>query len=451
MSGSSSVARRQEVNFLPDINKPQKHSLAHGWTNPRSRLPKGNELPQQGRSQRPTISKDEIAMFRNSVWKNTCVEMLRGGFHRSFSELSAVLGRWKESRLAAGPGSVIWQQESLDKQPNKLHTLQHYLTRAEAAQRAGAWDQVYDNQLCLAQFFSEPEDRWLSHHFYQVSLASAQRFKMDGGQKEAEASANVAQVYMEQGQVDQARELYECLHQLTAGRLWSKVGGISLRSEACEGLCKVYTLLADGLLQTNDYKPAIKMLNKAFQMAKEAGDRRIEGEAAYRVGVAYQCVGDQEMAKRFLNMYMEICLALKDAEGQGKAYKAITKSLESEGKQAESVQCLEKYAEVSQSNGQQRNLQDACMCLGVACTSRGHDNRACTYFEQGYEIARDLGEVSLLQKAQVYLGSARAYSMIRKYSRHVETASHSDLQILIAWKARREDVFTDTTSSVTHT
>ncbi|XP_055757350.1 tetratricopeptide repeat protein 29-like, partial [Salvelinus fontinalis] len=249
------------------------------------------------------------------------------------------------------------------------------------------------------------------------------------------------------GQLDSAREQYECFYQLTAGRAWSSEGGRSLHCQACESLWRVYTQLADRPLQDNDYRAAIDTLSKAFQMAKEAGDHRIEGEAAYRVGLAYQCVGDQVTAKRFLNMYMEMSTALGDAGGLGKAYKAVAKSLESEGKLSETVQYLEKFAEVSQANHQYHNLEEACMCLGVIFNSRGQYERGCTYFERGYEIARDLEEVSLLQRAQVFVGSARAYSMIRRYSRSVETASHSDLLHLTGWKESRENVFTDTTGS----
>ncbi|XP_052353984.1 tetratricopeptide repeat protein 29 isoform X1 [Oncorhynchus keta] len=442
---SAEFTPRQKVTFLPDINKPGQER-----TSPWSRMQKKGketETAQPARSQTPTVSKDEIALFRNSVRQNACVEMLRGGFHRSFSELFSLLQRWKEIRLAAGPGSAIWQHKSLEEQPAKLHTLRQYLTKAETALRAGAWSAVYDQQVFLAQYFREPEDRWLSCHFYQTSLNSARRVKIDGGRKEAEALANMGQVYMEQGQLDSAREQYECFYHLTAGRAWRSEGGRSLHCQACEGLWRVYTQLADRPLQANDYRAAIDTLSKAFQMAKEAGDHRIEGEAAYRVGLAYQCVGDQVTAKRFLNMYMEMSTALGDAGGLGKAYKAIAKSLESEGKLSETVQYLEKFAEVSQGNNQYHNLEEACMCLGVIFNSRGQYERGCTYFERGYEIARDLEEVPLLQRAQVFVGSARAYSMIRKYSRSIETASHSDLLLLTGWKESRQNVFTDTTGS----
>lgn len=65
--------------------------------------------------------------------------MLRQGYHKSFSELFTLIQKWNALREAAGPGSAIWQQKSLEEQPDKLDQLYHFLTGAEAAQRAGKW------------------------------------------------------------------------------------------------------------------------------------------------------------------------------------------------------------------------------------------------------------------------------------------------------------------------
>lgn len=78
-----------------------------------------------------------IPSNRNSYKKNICIDMLRQGYHKSFSELFALIEKWNALREAAGPGSAIWQQKSLGEQPDKLDQLYHFLTRAEAAQRAG--------------------------------------------------------------------------------------------------------------------------------------------------------------------------------------------------------------------------------------------------------------------------------------------------------------------------
>ncbi|KAI1883653.1 hypothetical protein AGOR_G00233780 [Albula goreensis] len=174
-----------------------------------------------------------------------------------------------------------------------------------------------------------------------------------------------------------------------------------------------------------------------------SGDKKVEGKAAYRVGLAYQCVGDHETAKRYLKMYMDISIVLGDDESLGNAYKAIANSLESEDKLAESVEYLEKFVEVSQDESLKHNLEEACMCLGVFFCSRGQYDKGCQHFERAYEIAQHLNNVAVLQKAQVYLGMARACMMMAAYSGHVAQAGHVNIQKLLAWKESRNDRFND--------
>lgn len=67
--------------------------------------------------------------------------MLRDGFHKSFTELFALMEQWDKLREAAKAQSLFWQQRPLEDQPDKLDNFYHYLTRAEAAERKGrCWD-----------------------------------------------------------------------------------------------------------------------------------------------------------------------------------------------------------------------------------------------------------------------------------------------------------------------
>lgn len=63
----------------------------------------------------------------------------------------------------------------------------------------GQYGEAYDNHMFLARFFTEPEDKWLKHHFIELALHSARKFKMDSGKREAEANLHMGQVYLEKG------------------------------------------------------------------------------------------------------------------------------------------------------------------------------------------------------------------------------------------------------------
>lgn len=76
--------------------------------------------------------------------------------------------------------------------------------------------------------------------------------------------------FLSLGQFLKAAEHYEAFHHLTVGRIWKDhETGQTLNSLACEHLWRIYTLLADKMLENKEHQQAIKTLIKAFEMAKE--------------------------------------------------------------------------------------------------------------------------------------------------------------------------------------
>ncbi|KAG8592353.1 hypothetical protein GDO81_000472 [Engystomops pustulosus] len=298
--------------------------------------------------------------------------MLRQGYHKSFSELFTLIHKWNALRDAGGPGSAIWQQKPLEEQHEKLDQLQHFLTRAEAAQRSGYYEEVYKNQFALAQYFKKLDDHWLSNHFYECCFQTAKKIKTDGGKKEAEAHANLAVVAEE---------------------------------HAC--------------------------------------DKKMEGEAAYRLGLAHISSGNPQIAMKSLTTYMEISKEFGDNVGLGKAYEAMAKALESQGKIVESIEYLENFIEVAKTSNLSQSLAETCICLGDIFNARGNYEKACQYFSQAYVTAVNFGEIPLIEEAQVHFGIAKAHRMMLAVSRHTEAADYVSMEYLLAWKKNRSDMFSD--------
>ncbi|KAG9480070.1 hypothetical protein GDO78_011860 [Eleutherodactylus coqui] len=389
------------------------------------------------------LSKEETATYQNSFKHSICIEMLRQGYHKSFSELFTLIHKWNALRDAGGPGSAIWQQKPLEEQHEKLDQLQHFLTRAEAAQRSGYYEEVYKNQFALAQYFKKVDDQWLSNHFYECCFQTAKQIKTDGGRKEAEANANLATMAEEHGQLEKAAAHYEAFYHLTVGRIWKDETGRTHNSLACENLWRIYTLLSDKMLENKEWQQAIKTLIKALDMAREGCDKKMEGEAAYQLGLAHISSGNPQIAIKYLNTYMEISKRLKDNVGLGKAYEAMAKALESQGKIVESIEYLENFIEVAKTSNLSQSLAETCICLGDIFNARGNYEKACQYFSQAYETAVNLGEVSLLEETQVHFGIAKAHRMMLAVSRHTEAADYVSMEYLLAWKKNRSDMFSD--------
>ncbi|KAM5229933.1 tetratricopeptide repeat protein 29 isoform 2-T3 [Hipposideros larvatus] len=310
------------------------------------------------------LSKEEVAAYRNSYRKTICVDMLRDGYHKSFTELFALMEKWDAMREAARVRSIFWSQRPLEEQPDKLDHLYYYLTRAEVAERKEFLEDVYNNINALACYFSNSEDKWVRNHFYQRCFQIAQLIKSDGGKKEAEAHGHMGLLFEEDGQLLEAAEHYEAFHQLTQGRIWKDETGRFLNLLACESLLRIYRLLADKMLENKDYKQAIRILIKASKIAKEGNDKKMEGEASYYLGLAYLAAGEHETALTVLDTYGKISTDLADDLGLGRAYEAIAKVLQSQGKMTEAIKYLKQVVKILRSNFQFLDAVRASTMLG---------------------------------------------------------------------------------------
>uniref|UniRef100_A0A4W3HPK5 Tetratricopeptide repeat protein 29 n=1 Tax=Callorhinchus milii TaxID=7868 RepID=A0A4W3HPK5_CALMI len=383
------------------------------------------------------------ASYRNSYKHNICLDMLREGYHRSFSELSALIHKLNAFREAEGPGSDIWQQKTLEEQHEKLDKLQCFLTRAEAAQRAGLYEEVYNSQLSLACYFKGTEDKLLSDYFFETCLKTTAMISSDERQKEAEANANLGLAYEEKGQLNKAVEHYEAFYQLSVEKPWQDEDGCSHYAQACENLWRIYTLLADKMLECDKRREAIKTLIKAFEIAKEGGDRKMEGLAAYRVALAYHANGDPQTAIKYLQMYLKVSELLNDDFGLSKAYEAMSKALVSVGNINEAIRYLEMFVEVAKRLSEKRSLVDACKSLGVIYNTLGRYDLACEYISQAYDIAITLSDLPLLEIVQVHFGIAKAHSMMTAVCRNIEAGKRVNLDRLVIWKNNRIDMFNE--------
>ncbi|XP_038611171.1 tetratricopeptide repeat protein 29 [Tachyglossus aculeatus] len=422
--------------------KPKKLSFSTGFS--RSQLIKGkDDIDHYLEVNFKGLSKQETAIYRNSHKKNICIEMLKEGYHKSFFEFSSLIQKWNALREAGGPGSAIWLQTSLEEQPHKLDQLHHFLTRAEAAERSEYYEEMYNNLLSLARCFDNSEDKWLRNYFYERCFETAKLIQIDGGRKEAETHAILGHVCEEKRHFKEAAEHYEAFHQLTEGRMWKDEAGRTHNSLACENLWRIYTILADKMLENKQHKPAIKTLIKAFEIAKKGGHRKMEGKAAYCLGLAYHSSNLFDTAVSILNTYIEISTTLDDNIGIGKGYEAIAKVLKSQGKLTEALDYLEKYVKIAESNNECQSVVEGCTMIGDIYSAQGFYDKACESYKKAFDTTENLRIPSLVDEIKVNFGIAKAHQMMATFNRYVEPKDHISLEYLLQWKEKRSDLPAD--------
>ncbi|XP_039264668.2 uncharacterized protein LOC120340468 [Styela clava] len=406
------------------------------------------------RKKEPPLNKFETAYYRNSYIHNLCVKMLKEGYHQSFDELFSLNSKRKQERIDAGPDSILWEEQPLEDQHEKLDEICSFLTKGEYAARLGKWDDVYACRHALAQYFLECGDLWLSDHFFQTALQISLNIKLDGRRRESEAHCHMALACERRGEHEEACRQMQEFYQLTLGRLWADENDINLHHISCRHLCRIYTTLADHT--TN--KPEIhEYLNKAFEMSKEGEDRLQEGEAAYRLGCAYETSHDSETAIEYLNQCLTTATECKENELIGKACEALAKSHQTLGGIPKSIEFLEIFAATSKNSGRKTELVDACNCLGIIYNTLGKYEQSISHFNDSYNVSQELQEQEeenplpddmmqdtnrpALEECASQLGIAKGNKLLETFSSNMEIIERVMMERIVAWKDERSDEF----------
>lgn len=393
------------------------------------------------RQQQPDLSKKQTSSYRNTYKHNLCLDMLQDGYHKSFSELFALIKQQEEERLAQGEESLMWTQTMLKDRHQELDKLKFHLTKAEEAMRKDDHSEVYHNRFELARYFQSTGDKWLSDHFFNTCLETSSSIKGDGGKLRAQGYYNVGAALEDNGQYFEAAEHFENYYKLAVEhKEWIQADGFTYHTDACINLSRIYTTIGQRM-EEEDQQNSLEYLKKAHKFATESNDRVLEGQAAYRLGQAYDKIGEGETALEYLNNYLDTCNATKESDGIGKACDAIAKSYARQGKLEKSIDYLMKFVEVTEQSGEEKGLSKACHNLGNIFNSLGRYEEATEYFSKAYNIARSMGDLESINTNRVQYGISMAHKMLKGLSEHIVMGTRPALERLCEWKDARTDDF----------
>ncbi|BFZ14520.1 hypothetical protein BsWGS_17559 [Bradybaena similaris] len=433
----------QKMTTLPPINKNNNQIDRSNAPSPRHSMAaiRSRDL----RSELPILKKQDIAKFRNTYNHNLCLDMLTEGYHMSFCELVKLIRQQTERREAAGPESYLWTQPLIKDQAPKLDTLKLLLTKAEYANRLENIEEEYKARFELAQSFtSDPHDQWLVEHLFNTCLEVAKK-KGRETQMLAEGHCNVGLCFQNNRNHKEAIKHFEAYHKLAKNnKHWTRIDKVTLYKDSCIKLYSIYTIFGlelDKSGDEEDKKASLSLLTDALVMAKNSEDKKLEGEASYTLGLAYQKVNQLEKAQSLLFNFYQSCQGDSNSEGIGRACDAIAKIYARQGNKEKSVEFLKRFVELTEKTGLENEYCLACHNLGNVCNSVGNYDEATEYFSKAYNISRALNDQESTNINRVQYGIAMAHRMMGKFANHIVVSDSTCMGRLLDWKSVRTDEF----------
>jgi len=310
---------------------------------------------------------------------------------------------------------------------SKLSLIQHHLTSAERAHRRGDSEQVYASYEALAHDFHAAQDYKTSIYFYEKCLDLAE--SMEDLAQQCNSNLNLGLTHDAMGDTAAAIRFHE-KHRALA----ESMGAAQRLHTANQQLVEAYRRYAEEHERKEDHATAVLLYKRCLVAAQDANDLRSEGLATYRLGVACAALGDKNESIDFQQRYLHICKKLGDQLGEGAACAALAHSFKEQGQTELAMQYLTKYEAIAQRNKQAVAQAEACAALGSIHSAGGDHHAAVNCFEKTFDIARTVGDRTLIDSARINLGMARGNMAIERYMDIVK----GNLPALLNWKTRRQ-------------
>lgn len=305
---------------------------------------------------------------------------------------------------------------------DSLEFVKEHLVAADAAARRSQMGEVYEAYKELARFFEGLENNNKAIFFYQKCLTIAQQ--SGNGDQELEANLNLGVAHENGSDLPTAISFHE-RHLALASQMENE----DEQNNSHQNLVQAYRRHADELEAADDVPAAIAALDKCLTIAKQGSDTAAEGLANYRLGLAYEKLGDLNKALAFHKDYHRLCTLLGDKAGEGTACCALANTHQALGETDKAISNLEAFLELAK-NGDPSSQARACCSLGIIYTEQKKYERAVTYFEKFFEVARSLHDRRMLDVARINLGIARGYARTGAFMDLVKT----DMHTLLQWK-----------------
>lgn len=351
-------------------------------------------------------SVDEESAVLVSLKQKLCLEMLVSGHVHSFVDFFYLTHA--NDNDVPDPDDEEAKNRPKELPDDSLYLLQKNLTLAESAARVGDSRSVVAGSKALALHFETLGKFPVAIKFHEKCLEVAR----SSGDTELEGKANesLGLAYQKLGDTPRAIQYFEEFNQLA---MRSK--NREEYSRACHHLVETYRTFSEESEARDDYQTSVEYLRKCLDKAKACHDLAADGLANYKLGLAYKVLNRQDLRIEHLQNYLNICRQTQDFVGEGIASSALAAAFEENSDVTNSIKFLEENIRHAERTGQTAAKAQSCGDLGMIYSKSNEFDRAVEYFDKYFQIASEMEDTQLMDKARVFLGIARGNQKVCQF------------------------------------
>ena len=165
-------------------------------------------------------------------------------------------------------------------------------------------------------------------------------------------------------------------------------------------------------------KNPIEFRQRELIIARENGDKDLEGEAYVNLGNAYRHLGDFKQAIEFYQQGLSIAKEIENKDLEGSLYENLGNAYRCLGDVKHSIDFYQQGLSVAKEIGN-RDLEGTAYCsIGDTYRRLGNSKKAIEFHEQGFAIAKEIGNKE--SEASTYGNLGNAYHALGDFKQAVK-------------------------------
>eukprot|EP01084_Bolivina_argentea_P052040 95632_1 len=365
--------------------------------------------------------------------RSLCIDVLSEGFINSYIEFFYLSHRYNENN----------ELQKCNMSEEELIYLKENLVMAELSKRKSDFFKTHKAYKNIGDFFKQNKEYESAIYFYNKchNIFSDENNIIESEQLQEMkliTYLDLGLTYESLKEINFAIKFHE--QYLEICTILSRENEIKF---ANRNLIRTFKLQSDELTKNGKYDEAMSVLEKCIFAGQSAHDLNGESIAQKTLGNIFYKLKQYKKATICYKKYLKICIELDNKKGEGNAYLNLGRSYQQIGDNVLATKYFESYMNVASIHNELQSESEAALALGdIYCNNNNEQDKAIKYYTKNFELSRKLNLKEQINDARIKIGIAKSKQQIDDYVNLINSSSENtdELMKLLRWKNKREPI-----------